>query len=221
MSSRTRGFTAIEMVTVLAIVATVGALAAIGLSRSRPRAGLATTAAELHALLRNARQNALNTGRPTIVIVFPSFQNPAGGTGRVVVLEEPSATFFQESASPDDFESYMPGEAPTGNTEITSLLDLPRHVVVDLPAGDEITLSPPYDRITVEACGFCGGDRGAVRFDSKGRASFHSGNGAALDLWGSSLSLTAMEDEEQVLAGAVRTLVITSTTGSARTFVGG
>src|SRR5512134_203119 len=57
-----RGFTLVEMGVVLAIVAIVAALGVTSLERAKPRSRFATSATELHALLRNARLNALATG---------------------------------------------------------------------------------------------------------------------------------------------------------------
>ena len=76
---RNHGFTLLEMAVVLAIVVVLATLAAVALGRARPRANLATASNELYALFRNARQNAMTTGRNTVVMVFPQYQNPVGG----------------------------------------------------------------------------------------------------------------------------------------------
>jgi prepilin-type N-terminal cleavage/methylation domain-containing protein len=211
-NSSARGFTLLELMVVLAIAAALAGLAATGFSRSRPRGDLSTVATELHALLRNARQTALLTGRPMVVVVFPAHPNRVGGTGRVVVLEDAAATFFQDTGAPN-LGTLDPDAAGADAVE------LPRSLAFgpDTGLGAAATLPAPYERIAVNvSCGFCGADRGAIRFDSSGHATFHASNGAPLELWGASLSLTAPD-----LEGAVRTLLVTATTGSVRTLAGG
>jgi type II secretory pathway pseudopilin PulG len=215
----------IEMMVVLAIVVILAGLAAISLQRSRPRANLATISTELHALLRGARQNAMATGNNTIVLVLPNFQNPRGGIGRVQVFEDPTATFFQTTAAPS-FETY---DVTTGradaDSEILQTLDFPRGLRFSTGATGVLPL--PYADINVAtACGFCSGaldGRGAIQYDSRGRATFHSANGAPLDLWGSSLSLQALDPGgvAAVAAQGTRTLVLTAGTGSVRSITGG
>ncbi len=54
----------------------------------------------------------------------------------------------------------------------------------------------PYNKVPLPAtgCSFCGADRGAIRFDARGRASFFSTCGAPGDFPnGGSISLTSTE----------------------------
>jgi hypothetical protein len=106
--------------------------------------------------------------------------------------------------------------------EVLDTMDLPPGVTFG-PAnglGDGATLPAPYARVVVdEACSFCadaGDHRGAMRFDSRGRATFHAANGAALaEVDGVSLSLTS------AAVGGPRTLVISAGTGSIRAIIRG
>jgi prepilin-type N-terminal cleavage/methylation domain-containing protein len=222
---RNRGFTLVEMMVVLAILVTLAALAAISLQRARPRANLANVSTELLALLRNARQNAMATGRNTVVVVFPQFQNPDGGTGRVIVFEDPDATFFRAATSPN-FQTLVPGTFNVGAaTEILLSIDLPRGT--EIGGALATALAAPYERVDGSlSCGFCStglDGRGAVQYDSRGRATFHSANGAALDLWGAALSLRAVDPGNRGSSSidGVRTLVLTSTAGGVRSISGG
>lgn len=222
---RNRGFTLFEMMVVLAIVITLAALAALSLRRARPRANLATVSTELFALLRNARQNAMTTGRNTVVVVFPQFVNPGGGVGRVIVFEDPDATFFRAASAPN-FQTLAPATYNVGNlTELLQSIDLPRGTVFG--GGMAAALPAPYQRVNGSlSCGFCGAGldgRGAVQYDSRGRATFHSANGAALDLWGAALSVRAIDpgDQTRVSIDGVRTLILTSTAGGLRSYSGG
>jgi prepilin-type N-terminal cleavage/methylation domain-containing protein len=219
----TRGFTLIEMAVVVAIVGVLAALAITSLERSKPRANLSSTSQELHALLRNARLNALATGNPTIVAFFPDFANRRGGVGRVLVLEDAAGTFFV-SSSPTNFSNFDPA-GETGETEVLLRLDLPRGIALASGAEAPPSFGAPYDRVTVGACSFCatGGDaRGAIRFDSRGRATFFSTAGAPADAWGASLALSmrARRTTDQLGPG-VRLFVITASTGSVKSFARG
>ncbi len=83
-------------------------------------------------------------------------------------------------------------------------------------AGSSAALVAPMAAIPINVdCSFCKADgdrRGAIRFDSRGRASFYSGNTGlgqpAANVVGGSLSLAAPE------VGGQRTIIVTSGTGS-------
>jgi type II secretory pathway pseudopilin PulG len=211
------------MAVTVAIVGVLAALAYSSLERSRPRSNLATTSQELHALLRNARLNALATGNPTIVAFFPDFVNRRGGVGRIVVLEDRDGTFFV-SSSASNFSNYDPAR-DAGEDEVLLRLDLPRNVVLASAPGAPASFDPPFDRITVGDCTFCasaGDARGAIRFDSRGRATFFSTAGAPLDTWGASLALSMRSARTTApLIPGVRLFVITASTGSVKSFARG
>lgn len=218
-----RGFTLIEMAVVIAIAGVVAALAVISLERAKPRSRFATTATELHALLRNARLNALQTGNATIVLFFPEYANRQDGVGRVVVLEDAAGTFFTAGAVPN-FSGYDPA-TDTGNDEILATLDFPRGVVLALGPGAPASFDPPFERIAVSECGFCSTGvepRGAIRFDARGRATFHSALGGPLDLWGASLALSmrATRTAPPTIDG-VRLFVVNAGTGGVKSFIRG
>ncbi|MGA8892864.1 MAG: prepilin-type N-terminal cleavage/methylation domain-containing protein [Anaeromyxobacteraceae bacterium] len=214
---KARGFTLVEMAVVVAIVSVLGALAWSNLWRLRPRAQLADASSELVALVHGARQHALATGNDVAVMFFPTYAG-AGTTGRVVVYEDGNADFFLDTGAVN-FAAYDPAVLKRGSrSTIVADYDLPRNVVIGpaTGAGASATLVAPLAAIPVNVdCSFCatGGDRrGAIRFDSRGRASFYSANtGAgqpAANVVGGSISLAAPE-----VAGQ-RTLLVTAGTGS-------
>ncbi len=211
-----RGFTMVEVMVTVAIVGILASLAAIGMDRYKPRANLSSTAAQLHALLRGARQNALATGRDTVVMFFPQFANPLGGTGRIVIYEDGAGTFFSGAATPN-FGSYDPAKAPAGErADVLEMLDLPRGITVGVGGMAVPALSPPYDRITPGACTFCGTlahGRGAVVFSSRGKAWFFSANGSPASVAGGSVALTGYP----TISG-YRLLVISSGGGGIRAY---
>lgn len=209
-----------ELAVTMAIVVILAGLAAVGLSRFKPRAGLSSSAAELTALFNAARQNALATGRDTVVMIFPQFQNLAGGTGRVVLYEDGAFNFFSTTAVPN-FSGFSPSDPSTtaARGEVLETMDLPRDVTFGLGGLAAPALAAPYNLIAANYCSFCaaGGDgRGAVVFDPRGRALFYQASGSPLPVMGGTLAL-------QGPAGMTghRLLVITTTTGSVRTFNNG
>ncbi len=214
-----RGFTLIELAVALGIAAVLVGLAAIGLQALKPRAGLSSNAAQLTALMNAARQNALATGHDTVVMIFPQFQNPSGGTGRVVLYEDGAFSFFSTTATPN-FSGFSPSDpAVAGRTEILETLDLPRDVTFGLGSLPAPSLGPPFNLIAAGICSFCqsGGDgRGAVVFDPRGRARFYQASGAPLPVMGGTVALQGPAG----MAG-YRMVVITTGTGSVKAFNSG
>jgi type II secretory pathway pseudopilin PulG len=208
----------IELAVVMAIVVVLAGLAAVSFARVKPRANLAGVSAQLNALFHGARQNALATGRPTVVMFFPQFQNPSGGTGRVVVYEDPNFAFFNAaapSANPQEwFRTYDPALAPTSwVSDIFETIDLPRNVVFGNGGLAPAALTAPLNLVPVGTCTFCGAlpdGRGAVVFDPRGRALFYGDAGNPLAVFGGSVALASPD-----LVGH-RLLVITTFNGSVK-----
>lgn len=212
-----RGFTLVELAVVVAIVATLAILAWSNLWRLRPRAQLADASSELVALVHGARQHALATGNDVAVMFFPAFA-ASGSQGRVVVYEDGNGDFFLDTGTVN-FATYDPAALSRGSrSTVVADYDLPRNVVIGpaTGAGPSAALVAPLAAIPVNVdCSFCatGGDRrGAIRFDSRGRAFFYSANTGigqpAANVVGGSVSLAAPE-----VAGQ-RTLLVTAGTGS-------
>lgn len=217
---RAAGFTLIEMMITVAVVGIIAALATVSLARVRPRANLAGAAVELHSLLHAARQQALAAGQDVAVLVFPGYSPRAGEVGRIIVYQDGDHTLFDETAA-DNFDDYDPAKIRCGpKSEILSSLDLPAGVVVGpatgLGAGE--VLPAPLAAIPVNLdCTFCDGDkaarRGAVVFDSRGRARFYSKAGVPLAVSGGSVSLEAPALGTGA-QGQVKALTVVGSTGA-------
>ena len=225
-SRHARGFTLLEMAVTVAIIGVVAAMVAFGFGRQKPRARLSGATIELQALLHEARQNALATGRLTVVMVFPAFRATADlGRGRFVVYEDGAGTFFTAGA-PVSFGAFVPTSESTGpQSRIVTDMDLSREVAVGPSDGQgaAAVMPAPYGRVPITAaCTFCGADRGAIAFNSQGEASFYSGNGAPTNAPGGSISLynpseatdPALDTAATVLE--IRTLAVVAATGAVR-----
>ncbi len=214
-----RGFTLIELMVVVAVIAVVAGLAATGMGRARPRATLNGASVELRALLHQARQQALVSGADVAVMVFPGISADPDSLGRVVVYQDAAFNFFNP-ASAVHFGGYNPLVLAAGaRGQVITSLDLPRGVTFG-PAtgmGSSATLPAPFNTIPVTSeCSFCLGAgtarRGAVVFDHRGRARFYGANGPPLVVDGGSISVTSPELQRGL--PLVRLLAVTATTGS-------
>jgi prepilin-type N-terminal cleavage/methylation domain-containing protein len=223
--TRRRGFTLIELMVVLAVAGILAGLAVSSFGRARPRLKMTGFLVELRGLLHGARQTALLTGKPVVVMVFPDQVTPSG-TGRIIVYQDGNGDFFS-AAAPVNFGGYDPTTQVAGSlSEVLEVLDLPPNVRVGPidGMGSAATLKAPFAGIAVNTrCGFCtgAGGRGAVVFQPLGHVTFQDANGPALALpSGASLSLRADQPELPTTAAAgaeVRTIAIAAPTGSFRT----
>jgi prepilin-type N-terminal cleavage/methylation domain-containing protein len=217
---QSRGFTLLEVVIVVAIIGIVAALAASSFTRQRPRSNLSNAASELQSIIHNARMTALATGHDVDVLVFPTSSGVTGSIGRVIVYEDGNFDFFSATATVK-FTGYDPTVLKYGTrSQVVTTFDLPNGIVFgpDGGRGASAPLPAPLDGVDVtKACTFCDAGsppRGAIRFDSRGRAAFYKG-GTRLDgLSGASLSLTSSE------VGGTLTLAVIANTGAVRLVVG-
>jgi prepilin-type N-terminal cleavage/methylation domain-containing protein len=225
IARKQRGFTLIELMLVLAIVGIIAGIATYAMTRNRPRASLLGASIELRALLHQARQQALVSGDNVAVLVFPGVSGATGSLGRIVIYRDGLSNFF-EAGSAVHFGAYDPIALGAGvdvngkaRSEVIGTFDLPRDVTFG-PAqglGASAVLPEPFKSIPVTAeCTFCNGTgaarRGALVFDSRGRARFYKTDGKPEVVDGGSLSVTA--PSLQGTTPLVRLIAVTATTGS-------
>jgi prepilin-type N-terminal cleavage/methylation domain-containing protein len=197
-----RGFTLIEVMVTVALVAIGAALVVWGFGSQKERERLRGTSLELRGALLQARQSALASGNRVVVMLFPDFVTDSNGAqGRLIIYEDGDATFFNAAATVN-FGGYDPASTAAGpRSQVVDTMDLPFLVSVG-PAdgwGPGTKAPAPYSAIALDkACAFCTGanSRGAIVFDPVGTVSFYDANGPALALPGAALSLTARDTSE-------------------------
>lgn len=210
-----RGFTLIEMMVTVAIIGVVVALAYSNLGRLRTRATLATTSTELHSILHGARMSAVASSRDVGVLFFPSTSGQAGSMGRIIVYEDGNFDFF--AAGTVKFSDYVPTSNLAGSlSQILTTYDLPAGVVIGpvTGMGSSAVLPAPLDGVDVRKdCSFCDTAtvrRGAIRFDSRGKATFYDAAGIKTVTGGAAFSLTSTE------VGGLKVFAVVASTGAVR-----
>jgi prepilin-type N-terminal cleavage/methylation domain-containing protein len=209
------GFTLIEMMVTIAIIGAVMALGYSSLGRLRPKATLATTSTELSSILHGARMSAIASSHDVGVLFFPATSGQTGSLGRIIVYEDGNFDFF--AGGTVKFSNYVPTSNVAGSlSQILTTFDLPAGVVFGPTAGmgSAATLPAPLDGIDVrKACSFCDTasvSRGAIRFDSRGRATFYDAAGQKTVNGGGSFSLTSTD------AGGLKVFAVVASSGAVR-----
>jgi len=190
-------------------VSVIGIVAAASISYFggfRRRVSLQSMMHEVEALMGEARLRAIANGRDNLVLFYPP---TAARPGRIVHYEDAGSTFF--GAGVPNFGSLDP-MAPVagGNSVVVDTITMPP--TANIGATGIAALPAPLATIVVNAdCGFCsgGGDRrGAVVFDTRGRARFYDGVGAALVVTGGA-SISFMDQQS-----TARWLLVVTSSGA-------
>ncbi len=153
---RARGFTLIEMLTTMVVVAVLAGMSVAALNRMKSRGSFASASGDLLATLRTARAEAFARGNPTVVIVDSQ-------TGQWWSVEDVNGDF--------SLATFQPWSGiPTGYVNVV-LPDGGSGGVADISA-DGGSSAPNF-----KYCSFCDSSskRGAITFFPSGGATFSGG----------------------------------------------
>lgn len=182
--ARPRGFSLVEVLTVLAIIGVLAGMVAVGISRLKGAAARKSMAADLYSQFLLARSRALARERTQIIVI----DAVAGTNGTFGYYQ------FEDAATPPAI--FTPTQL---NNLLTAMTDPPT-----VPAGYTLklieqrtsttngflmatdawpgALPVPWNGVgplavsTVGGCSFCAGGTGAIGFLPGGRVAFSDGN---------------------------------------------
>jgi prepilin-type N-terminal cleavage/methylation domain-containing protein len=197
---RAGGFTLIEMMIAMAILAILMVLSMVAYDAVGRRGALQNAAFDLQGVLNQARTRATSRNHPVWVVFHPragrnTFDN---GSGAYLVVEDRNHQF---SRSPT-----LALEQPLRKSEVVSevyyLEDYGRRGQVSFGAlnpGGNAGFGAPFANLVAQTCSFCAGDRGAIVFFPMGNARFVDGTGTFLAVPNQSMALRNQEGTNQYL----------------------
>lgn len=169
--ARTRGFTLIELVVVVAVAAVLATVTAIGLRYGTRNANLSTATYDFVVRLGGIRANAMADGKDYLLVFADAPSSDATGCAwyndgactRYFVLANPTAAWSLATFDPAH---------PANNAELVRSESFPRGVHLDL--GATFTPPPPFSSIVVNDSDLrvsCGSAQTcfAIRFDRRGQ----------------------------------------------------
>lgn len=141
---RAAGFTAIELLVVLAVIGLLGTLAAPWFAGMADAVRFRTAARAVAAELREARGAALRGGAPVVLAFDPAGRGYglAGGAGWVTLPEEMELQFSPALGEPGRLGFFADGSTTGGTLRLAG----PRHraaIAIDPLTGRFVTLAVP------------------------------------------------------------------------------
>jgi prepilin-type N-terminal cleavage/methylation domain-containing protein len=190
MRGPSKGFTLIEMLVVLAIVAVMMAMGFAAYQRIGVQGAAQNAAHDLYSAISKARAMAQDSGSDVWLIVYPQGRRAAatGGPGAYFIVQDLAGDFgtdtgvykYEAFDLPDEFRPAQ--GAVSRLVEARFLEDYPgqrvRFGVLPLTHPSTVRFKAPFPDMGRSACTMCGtNDRGAVVFAADGSARFRDADG--------------------------------------------
>lgn len=185
---KTRGFTLLEVMVVVALIGIIASLAFNSMEELRARTAPRTAAAEFTTAISQARNRALSRGSDVWVIVYPAHES----RGAWFIYEDVTTNFGTSTAS-STVRQYL-NFTPTNRFPMTGeqnrlidsgLFSSYARQNVQFSNTSTVAWGNPFTALASESpqnCTFCssgpgGVARGAIVFTGDGSALFFNGNG--------------------------------------------
>jgi prepilin-type N-terminal cleavage/methylation domain-containing protein len=201
--ARGRGYTLLEVMITLAIIAILAGLSVMGYAAVGRRGALQNASFDLQGVMSTARTRAVSRGHPVWVVLFPSAGRKAktGGLGAFMVVEDSRGAYLR--APQDALELDLAVDPDFGVSQVYFLEDYSKKVRFGaLTPGRTDMFGVPFSGMSVQTCSFCSGTdflRGAVIFFPDGGARFVDGQGAFLTRPNQSVAFSSLEGRKQHL----------------------
>lgn len=201
--ARGRGYTLLEVMITLAIIAILAGLSVMGYAAVGRRGALQNASFDLQGVMSTARTRAVSRGHPVWVVLFPSGSRKAktGGLGAFMVVEDNLGAYVR--APRGALELDLAVDPDFGVSQVYFLEDYSKKVRFGaLTPGRTDMFGAPFSGMSVQTCSFCSGAdflRGAVIFFPDGGARFVDGQGAFLTSPNQSVAFSSLEGRKQHL----------------------
>jgi prepilin-type N-terminal cleavage/methylation domain-containing protein len=201
--ARERGYTLLEVMITLAIIAILAGLSVTGYAALGRRGALQNASFDLQGVMSTARTRAVSRGYPVWVVLFPSASRKAktGGLGAFMVVEDVNGSFIRSPA--DRFDLELVVDELERVSQVYFLEDYSKKVRFEaLTPGRTDMFGAPFSGMAVRTCSFCSGSdfpRGAVVFFPDGGARFVDGQGTFLTSPNQSVAFSSLEGRKQHL----------------------
>jgi prepilin-type N-terminal cleavage/methylation domain-containing protein len=203
---RDRGFTLIEVMTVVAILGVLTAMAVAVFDTVGKRGALQNATFDLQGTMMSARTRAVSRGYPVWVLIYPTANRAGlvGGAGAFSVVEDRNSTYARTPWMLFTLPLKANVRGETGTVSAVYFLeDYSKRVRFEtLTPGRVGLLGAPFLTLAAKTCSFCSGSDplvGAIGFFPDGSARFVDGEGEYVSATNHTLALRSLEGRTQQL----------------------